>query len=86
MRDDGEATVVTVRQDGQMPSPVVLRVEFAAAGPPPAAMANGVLQDDGTVLVSWPVDVWFDGRRTFAARLQFGPRRIFFTDIEVETD
>ena len=34
-RDDDwrRARAVTVRQDGQMPSPVVLRVEFAPGGP-----------------------------------------------------
>ncbi|MCA8973553.1 MAG: M1 family metallopeptidase [Planctomycetes bacterium] len=72
----GNDTVVTVRQAGQMPSPVVLRVEFAAAGPAPEPMANAVMQPDGAAIVTWPVDVWFDGGRTFAARLRFGERAI----------
>lgn len=76
VHEDGADTVVTVHQAGQMPSPVVLLVEFAADGPPPAAMQNAVLRDDGTALVTWPVDVWFDGRRTFDARLTFGERAI----------
>ncbi|MAG55629.1 MAG: hypothetical protein CMJ83_04990, partial [Planctomycetes bacterium] len=29
-----------------------------------------------TALVTWPVDVWFDGRRTFDAKLDFGGRGI----------
>jgi aminopeptidase N len=69
-------TVVTVRQDGQMPSPVVLKVAFAADGPAPKAMPNARMLEDGTAVVTWPVDVWFGGSRTFEARLDFGARRI----------
>jgi hypothetical protein len=76
VRDADGATIVTVRQDGQMPSPVLLRIEFAADGPPVQPMANSVLQADGSALATWPVDVWFDGRRTFEARLAFGARPI----------
>ncbi len=72
----GSETVVTVRQDGQMPSPVVLTIEFAEAGPPLEKMANAELQKDGTAIVTWPVDVWFGGSRTFAAQLEFGARQI----------
>jgi hypothetical protein len=70
----GEATV-TVRQDGQMPSPVVLRVELApgAAVTPPS---NAEMLDANTALVTYPVDVWFNGSRTFDARLSFGGRAI----------
>jgi hypothetical protein len=32
--------------------------------------------NDTTVIVTWPVDVWFDGRRTFTATLDFGGRPI----------
>ncbi len=76
VRTNSDATVVTVRQDGQMPSPVVLRVEFAAEGPAPEPMPNATLLPDGRALVTWPVDVWFDGRRTFEAPLRFGARQI----------
>lgn len=69
-------TTVTVRQDGQMPSPVVLRVAFAANGPAITPMANARMTDDHTAVVTFPVDVWFDGRRTYDAVLDFGPRRI----------
>jgi hypothetical protein len=72
----GNRTTVTVRQDGQMPSPVVLKVRFAPTGPAIRPMRNAVMLDSATALVTWPVDVWFDGRRSFDAVLEFGPRRI----------
>jgi hypothetical protein len=68
--------VVTVRQDGQMPSPVVLEVQFAATGPAVKPMANAKMLDPTTAVVTWPVDVWFNGSRTFNASLDFGPRAI----------
>jgi hypothetical protein len=71
----GQTTVV-VRQDGQMPSPVVLRVEFATTGPPIASMSNARMVDANTAIVTWPVDLWFTGSRTFNAVLNFGPRAI----------
>ncbi len=76
VKGSGSRTVVTVRQDGQMPSPVVLRVEFAKLGPQPKKMANARILDDGAALVTWPVDVWFGGSKTFDARLKFGSRKI----------
>jgi len=72
----GNRTTVTVRQDGQMPSPVVLKVRFAPAGPAIRPMRNAVMVDSATAVVTWPVDVWFGGSRTFQAVLDFGPRRI----------
>ena len=72
----GPRTRVTVRQDGQMPSPVVLRVEFAPEGPAIEPMPNAQILGEATAIVTWPVDVWFDGGRTFDADLHFGPRRI----------
>ena len=72
----GGRTTVTVRQDGQMPSPVVLAVHFAPAGPAIRRMANAQQVDDSTAIVTYPVDVWFAGSRTFEARLEFGARRI----------
>ena len=71
----GRATV-TVRQDGQMPSPVVLAVHFAATGPRIRPMKNARMVDDSTAIVTWPVDVWFAGSRTFEAKLDFGARKI----------
>ncbi len=69
-------TTVTVRQDGQMPSPVVLKVKFAATGPAIKPMKNAKMVDATTALVTWPVDVWFGGSRTFQAKLDFGARPI----------
>ncbi len=42
----GPRTVVTVRQAGQMPSPVVLRVQFAATGPAVKPMANAKMVNE----------------------------------------
>ena len=72
----GSRTTVTVRQDGQMPSPVVLRVEFAPEGPAIEPVANAQMLGETTAIVTWPVDVWFDGGRSFDANLDFGTRRI----------
>jgi len=72
----GSHTTVTVRQGGHMPSPVVLRVEFASSGPAVQPMDNAEMVDETTAIVTWPVDVWFDGRRTFEAVLDFGARPI----------
>ncbi len=76
VRTSGGHTTVTVRQDGQMPSPVVLAVHFAPRGPRILPMKNARMVDDSTALVTWPVDVWFGGSRTFEAVLRFGARRI----------
>jgi hypothetical protein len=72
----GGRTTVTVRQDGQMPSPVVLKVQFADAGGKIQPMANAKIVDNRTALVTWPVDVWFNGARSFQATLDFGGRAI----------
>jgi len=71
----GTRTTVIVRQDGEMPSPVVLRVKFAETGAPLKPMANAKI-DGNSALVTWPVDVWFTGSRTFQAVLDFGGRAI----------
>jgi hypothetical protein len=76
VRQSGTRTTVVVRQDGQMPAPVVLRVQFAPTGPALRPMDNATMLDNATALVRWPVDVWFDGRRTFNATLDFGGRAI----------
>ena len=72
----GARTIVTVRQDGEMPSPVVLQVRLAPKGPPIKKMANSRMTDSVTAVVTYPVDVWFTGSRTFKATLDFGGRRI----------
>ena len=77
MTSAGGKTTVTVKQAGDMPSPVVLKVEFAADGPPIKPMANAKMAADGkSAIVTWPVDVWFNGSRTYQAVLDFGGRSI----------
>ncbi len=68
----GAHTTVTVRQSGDMPSPVVLKVQFAPTGPAIRTMPNAKMADDTTAILTWPVDVWFGGSRTFKADLDFG--------------
>jgi hypothetical protein len=72
----GRRTTVTVRQNGQMPAPVILKIEFASTGPPIRAMSNSRMADANTAIVTYPVDVWYSGRRTFNAVLDFGGRAI----------
>ncbi len=72
----GSKTTVNVHQAGQMPAPVVLKVEFAKDGPTIKSMANAKMLDDHTAIVTWPVEVWFDGDRSFKAELNFGKRAI----------
>jgi hypothetical protein len=72
----GNSTTVTVRQDGQMPSPVVLRVRLAEQGAAIRPMTNSTRIDDQTYDVTWPVDVWFSGSKTFDAVLDFGGRAV----------
>jgi hypothetical protein len=59
-----------------MPSPVVLEVQLAAEGPAIRPMANARMVGGTTAIVTWPVDVWFGGSRTFVAKLDFGGRPI----------
>jgi hypothetical protein len=72
----GTQTTVMVRQDGGMPSPIVLRVEFSPDGAPINPLANAVMEGPNSAIVTYPADVWFPGNRTFEAKLDFGPRRI----------
>jgi hypothetical protein len=72
----GGKTTVTVRQDGQMPSPVVLEVKFAPGSRAIRPMKNAVMKDSLTAIVTYPVDVWFTGNKTFDAVLDFGSRPI----------
>jgi len=72
---DGRTTL-RVRHHGQMPAPIHLRVQLAAQGPelrvPPGARQVGPLEYDMT----WPVEVWFDGRRSHVLSLDFGGRAV----------
>ncbi|HEX6317162.1 MAG TPA: M1 family peptidase, partial [Gemmatimonadaceae bacterium] len=76
VQTDGGRTTVTVRQDGQMPSPVVLRVEFEPGGAPLRMMPNARADGADAAVVTWPVNVWFGGRRTITATLDFGGRAV----------
>jgi len=76
VKRSGRRTTVTVRQNGQMPSPVILKVEFAPTGAPIKQMSNSLMTDAITAIVTYPVDVWFPGNRTFNASLDFGGRAI----------
>jgi hypothetical protein len=67
----GSATTVTVRQDGQMPSPVVLAVRLREDADLTRSMANAERIDDRTLVVTYPVEVWFGGSKTFEAELPF---------------
>jgi len=72
----GSTTNVTVHQAGQMPSPVVLKIEFETSGPAIKSMSNAKMIDANTAVVTWPASVWFNGDRTFNAELKFGGRKI----------
>jgi hypothetical protein len=76
VKTTGRRTTVTVRQNGEMPSPVILKVEFTPTGPPIRPMSNSRMADANTALVTYPVDVWFNGSRSFNAILDFGGRAI----------
>ena len=39
-------------------------------------MSNAVMEDSVTAIVTFPVEVWFSGRRTYDAVLLFGKRPI----------
>ncbi len=72
----GGKTRVRVHQAGEMPSPVVLKVEFADGSEKIKVMPNAKMTDDKTVIVRWNEDVWFNGDRDFQAVLDFGKRKI----------
>ncbi|HUP88703.1 MAG TPA: M1 family metallopeptidase [Longimicrobiales bacterium] len=69
---NGTSATITVRQDGQMPSPVILQVQLAAAGPAVKNVANAVMTNATTAILTYPVDVWFNGSRTFVTTVDFG--------------
>jgi hypothetical protein len=71
-----EITNVTIHQAGEMPSPIVLKVEFAEGVDKIKAMPNAKMIDDNTAIVKWNEDVWLTGDRDFKATLDFGKRPI----------
>ncbi len=76
VKTNGGRTLVTVRQDGQMPAPVVLRLQFEPTGPAIRSIPQARMLDSVTALVTYPVDVWFGGNRTYVATLDVGRRKI----------
>jgi hypothetical protein len=83
VKSSGTQVTVTVRQDGDMPSPVVLDFTFAGSPPSVSGLTNATVSGN-TVRVTYPVDVWFDGRRTFDATVRFGGQKI--TKVAVDPD
>ncbi|HET9425625.1 MAG TPA: M1 family metallopeptidase [Gemmatimonadaceae bacterium] len=69
---NGTRADVTVRQDGEMPSPIVLRVELVPTGPEIPILPNARMIDERTAIVTIPVDVWFGGSRAHVTSLDFG--------------
>jgi len=87
VRVQGSTASITVRQDGEMPAPVILKIEFAPGGGAPSAPSaarpltpgsSGTISwlDANTAVVSYPVDVWFGGSRTFVANMNFASSQI----------
>jgi len=76
----GGKTTVTVKQDGQMPSPVVLEFKLAKGGaalkPAAGTSPKIAMKDADTMVATWPVDVWFSGARTFKATVDTGGRKV----------
>ena len=68
-------TEVTIHQAGEMPSPIVLKVEMEPGGSG-KAMANAKMLDTNTALVTLSEEVWFDGDRDEKVLLDFGGRKI----------
>ena len=69
---DGQGGHVTVRQNGDMPSPIVLAVQCAPGGGPVRLSGPGYILDESTVVVTRPVDVWFPGATELTFELDIG--------------
>lgn len=72
----GSTTIVDVHQAGQMPSPIVLKVEFETGKSAIKKMKNATMLDANTAIVNLPASVWFNGNRNYKVQLQFGSRKI----------
>jgi len=75
VKTNGNETAITIHQAGEMPSPIVLQIELENG---PALKNNSQLQivDKNTVIMTWPVDVWFDGYRDETVKVNLGGRAI----------
>ena len=54
-------------------------------GPEIKPMPDAKMLDSNTVEITWPVDVWWDGSRTFDAVLDFGSRKIMKITLAIKT-
>jgi hypothetical protein len=72
----GEKTQLTIHQAGEMPSPIVLKVEFADGSEKIKSMPNAKMIDEKTAIIKWNEDVWFNGDRDLQVTLDFGKRPI----------
>jgi Peptidase family M1 domain len=66
---NGNKTSIIIHQAGEMPSPVVLKVEFAKGGKALNSLPNMRFIDDDTAIIIFPMDVWFGGNRDFKTDL-----------------
>jgi hypothetical protein len=83
VKTNGGQVTVTVRQEGDMPSPIVLDFTFAGSPPSISGLKNATVSGN-TVRVTYPVDVWFDGHRTFDAVMPLSGQKI--TRVVVDPD
>jgi len=70
----GNLTVVTIRQDGEMPAPIILKVQLAPRGGSIHLPKGGRMLDSVNALVTYPADVWRGGARTTRLALDLGRR------------
>jgi hypothetical protein len=76
VRDLDGGMEVVVAQDGEMPSPIVLRVDFDPAGAEPNLPSGAIALDGAAAEITVPVEVWFDGRREHTVTLPFGKAKV----------
>ena len=65
MCNRGVETVVTIKQSGQMPSPVVLDVLLSGREQGGIYIPDAALLTDGTQRLTYGAQVWFGGSNTF---------------------
>ncbi|SHO64545.1 M1 family metallopeptidase [Algoriphagus zhangzhouensis] len=66
---NSDKTIVTVRQDGEMPSPIILQVEYEGEIGGVSELENAVMISPNTLEFSYPVDVWLDGKREYKVEI-----------------
>jgi hypothetical protein len=76
VRTTGRRTIVTIREEGQLPSPVVLDVTLTPGTARVPRQPGLVMTDSVTARVTLPASVWFDGRRTREVVLDLGGRTV----------